>query len=146
VITALASLLVGLSFNCSYVPPPNMLADIAGSYTYQTHTISVTPATCRDALLLSKGYTWQRGYAAFTIAHELGHASGLIGEPEADCYGARHASAVAYLLGLHRDGLRARSRVDGSRFFAPGTNLYALLYSDGVRVWGYSPIPKECFP
>lgn len=102
-------------------------AGIGGYYSWQRGEIGLTSQACADLVNLRKGYTWQRGYAAFTLAHELGHASGLVDEAQADCYGAKHAAAVAYLLGLRR---RA---------------AFVSLRGDGLELWGYSPIPPSCF-
>lgn len=102
-------------------------AGIGGYYRWANGEIGLTNQTCINVLNLRSGYTWQRGYAVFTVAHELGHASGIADEASADCYGAAHAPQVAHLFGL-----RARSS-------------FQLLRSDGLLMWGYHPIPPGCF-
>ena len=102
-------------------------AGVGGYYSWQEDEIGLTHQTCLDLLNLPRGYTWQRGYAVFTLAHELGHASGIFDEDAADCYGAGHAAQVAYLLGL-------RKRAS-----------FLALRADGLKLWGYDTIPASCF-
>jgi hypothetical protein len=89
---------------------------VAGEYTW-----------CTNLTALRHGYTWQRGYAAFALAHELGHDSGIASEAAADCFGAGHASAIAYAFGLR------------------GRTNFARLEADGRKDWGYATIPASCW-
>lgn len=103
-------------------------AGVEGYYNWQTHTIGLSPQTCTNLQELASGFTWQRGYAVFTLAHEIGHSSGIFPEEQADCFGAKHSAQVAYALGLR------------------GREAFAMLKQHGLSEWGYSPIPASCFP
>lgn len=76
--------------------------DSAGFYDWGHDRIGLLNATCRllGRLGTRKPMTVEEANAAFSLAHELGHASGIVDERLADCYGAAHASQVAWLLGL----------------------------------------------
>lgn len=117
------------AFNVSAVQPQGTTfwAQIAGVYNWTTKTITLSPNTCKNLALIPQGYSWQRGYAAFTLAHEIGHSTGIFNEDIADCYGANHVAEIAYAYGLR------------------GHNAFAKLISDGKKYWGYNPIPISCF-
>lgn len=65
--------------------------------------------------------------AVFILSHELGHASGLPVEADADCYAAGNMVRVALVLGYPR---RA-----------------ALRFRRSARAagWGYHRIPSRCW-
>lgn len=93
--------------------------------------IYLTDQECANLQALENGeaYTWQRGYSVLVLTHELGHLNNGPDEAAADCFGAEHASTVAYLLGV-----RVRS-------------VFAQLSGAEIRrAWGYAPVPEECWP
>ena len=92
-----------------------------------TPVIGLTANTCLAASRLREGVTIPRAYAAFTLAHELAHASGIPDETQADCRGAALLPQVALQLGLHPDAL-------------------AQLERAARRSSGYSEIPDSCWP
>jgi hypothetical protein len=65
--------------------------------------------------------------AVFVLAHELGHASGLPAEDDADCYAAGSMVRVALALGFPR--------------------RTALRFRRSARAagWGYRRVPARCW-
>jgi hypothetical protein len=89
--------------------------------------VGLTANTCLAASRLRDGVTVARAYAAFTVAHELAHASGIPDETLADCRGAALLPQVAVQLGLH--GAKALTQLEQA----------ARLSS------GYNAIPASCW-
>ncbi|MCW2977518.1 MAG: hypothetical protein JWM06_2799 [Actinomycetia bacterium] len=92
-----------------------------------TPVVGLTANACLAASRLSEGVTIPRAYAAFTLAHELAHASGIGDETEADCRGAALLPKVAGELGLR------------------GTAAFAALERAARRSSGYAEIPAPCW-
>ncbi len=92
-----------------------------------TSVVGLTANTCLAASRLHEGVTIPRAYAAFTLAHELAHASGISDETEADCRGAALLPRVAAQLGLR------------------GAAAFDQLERAARRSSGYSAIPAGCW-
>jgi hypothetical protein len=92
-----------------------------------TPVVGLTANACLAASRLSEGVTIPRAYAAFTLSHELAHASGIADETEADCRGAALLPKVAGELGLR------------------GTAAFAALERAARRSSGYAEIPAPCW-
>lgn len=120
------------SYDQAAALPPGTVwwAGVGGFYDWRTATIGLTRQTCLDIDHAAQGYTWQRGYAVWTLGHELGHASGIYDEDEADCFGARIAASLYTMLGH------------------VSRPIYLSLRMDGMKLWGGGnlPIPVACFP
>lgn len=89
--------------------------------------VGLTANTCLAASRLREGVTIPRAYAAFTLAHELAHASGIPDETEADCRGAALLPQVAAQLGLR------------------GAKAFDQLEVAARRSSGYDEIPAACW-